>query len=66
MSEKKIKACPFCGGKVRVTRGLLRTPFCMFQCLEPSCCAIVSFNNAAANTKPIKAVDNWNRRETNE
>ncbi len=66
MKYSEIKPCPFCGGKVKETRGVLNAPFCFYKCSNPKCGAVMSFDNFAANTVPIKARENYNRRASDE
>ena len=61
-AKPKLKACPFCSSKVEVTRGLTGAPFLFFKCKNLDCGAVISFDNASANLKPISAIDNYNRR----
>lgn len=60
---EKLKACPFCGGKVELMN--LTLPIKMFYCLNyKECGAVVSFDNDTCNREAgdeykIRA---WNRR----
>lgn len=54
--------CPFCGGRVKATHGLLQLPIMLFKCRNPECGAIVSFRNDEADTIPSTAVKYWERR----
>lgn len=62
---EKLRECPFCGSKVEVTRGIVNVPFLFFKCTNSDCGAVISFDNASANLKPISAKDNWNMRTEN-
>ena len=63
---QKLRECPFCGSKVEVTRGIANVPFLFFKCTNSDCGAVISFDNVAANLKPISAIDNYNRRADND
>lgn len=54
----ELKPCPFCGGKVRVTKGFCGVLF--FKCTK--CRAVVSFDNDTCNLHTEKAINHWNRR----
>lgn len=56
------KNCPFCGGKVNVSHGMLNVPFWFFKCQNAKCRAVVSFDNMDANYHPERAMKNWNGR----
>lgn len=56
-----VKPCPFCGGKVIVTHGLMNVQFLFFKCSK--CGAVVSFDNPECNRNAEKATDYFNRRK---
>lgn len=52
--------CPFCGGKVNISHGMIGVPFWFFKC--KTCGAIVSFDNDDCNHSPEKAKEYFERR----
>lgn len=56
----KTSPCPFCGGEVKVTHGMIGVPFWFFKCTK--CGATVSFDNDECNFKPDTALQYWNGR----
>lgn len=65
MTEEKIKACPFCGGRVSFMH--LAFHMKMFYCLNyEKCGAVVSFDNPAANRSDRWKIRAWNRRAAEE
>ena len=63
MSDKTyVSNCPFCGCKVKITRGLISAPFWFFKCQNPECGAIMSFDNLYSNAYPPAALTYFNKR----
>lgn len=60
------KGCPFCGSKVKITRGVFNAPFLFFKCVNEECGAVISFDNEKANLLPEMAMRNFNRRYADE
>ena len=60
-TKELVKNCPFCGGKVRATHGLINAPWYFFKCRK--CGAVVSFDNDECNATPIKAINYFNSRK---
>lgn len=58
------KRCPFCGGEVKVTHGLMNLPIWLFKCKNKDCGAVISFDCDRANNDPNEAFELWNRRVT--
>ena len=56
----RIKNCPFCGGNINVTHGIIGAPFWFFICRK--CGATVSFNCDECNRTPSRAAEYFNRR----
>lgn len=54
------KPCPFCGGTIKETNGIIGAPFWFFKC--KGCGAIVSFDNDECNADPSKAMSYFNNR----
>ena len=61
----KSRYCPFCGSNVSITKGLINAPFWFFNCKNPYCGAIISFNNKETNMEPSKALDYFEWRYDN-
>ena len=57
-----IKPCPFCGSKVKITKGVYNAPFWFFKCTNRRCGAVISFDNDRANICPDVAIYNYNER----
>ena len=58
--SKELKKCPFCGGTVRATHGIMGVPFVFIKCKQ--CGAVISFDNIDCNINPDSAVKYFNRR----
>ena len=56
----KTSPCPFCGGEVNITHGMIGAPFWFFKCQK--CGATISFDNDECNHNPDKAKDYFKRR----
>ncbi len=56
----KTSPCPFCGGEVNITRGMLEVRFWFFKCKK--CGAVVSFSNDECDHNPEKAKEYFERR----
>ena len=65
MTEEKIKACPFCGG--RVAFAYLFLSHRLFYCMNTETCgAVVDFENPAVNRSEQWKICAWNRRAAEE
>mgnify|MGYP004551981749 FL=1 len=58
--SKRLEPCPFCGGNVYATHGMIGAELVFIKCKK--CGAVMSFDNAECNSDPIKAIDYFNRR----
>lgn len=58
--NKPVKPCPFCGGEIKITHGLLNMPFLFFKCRR--CGAVISFDNDECNKEPNRAQAYFERR----
>lgn len=56
----KTSPCPFCGGEVNITHGMICAPFWFFKCKK--CGAVISFDNDECNYNPEKAVESLLRK----
>lgn len=56
----KTSPCPFCGGEINITHGMIGAPFWFFKCKK--CGATISFDNDECNYNPEKAKDYFERR----
>lgn len=54
----ELKPCPFCGGKVKMKKGLCELLF--FECAK--CKAVIAFDDDTCNLHTEKAIECWNRR----
>lgn len=61
-TKLRVKSCPFCGGEVEATHGLLDVPKWFFLCNNKECGAVMSFSERVTNDTPDKAFELYNKR----
>ena len=65
-TKLRVKSCPFCGGEVEATHGILNMPIWYFKCRNRDCGAVISFDCEKTYRNQDEAFELYDRRDGNQ